>query len=90
MSFGESVFYVGFIQKTVKVDLHVRINCAYPQQNGHQKVPEDSRGLHTDATCRPAGPWGPRVSPRRYIGSPPPPRMHLRRSLSRFDPRAHD
>ena len=48
-SFGEFVFSVGFIQKTIKVDLHVRINCAYPQRNRHQKVLEDSRGLHTEA-----------------------------------------
>ena len=31
MSFGESIFSTGFIQKTIKVDLHVRFNCAYPQ-----------------------------------------------------------
>ena len=49
MSFGESIFSVGFIQKTVKVDPHVRINRAYPQRNGHQKNLEDSRGLHTEA-----------------------------------------
>ena len=49
MSFGESIFSIGFTQKTVKVDLHVRINHAYPLQNGHQKVPEDSRGYHTKA-----------------------------------------
>ena len=49
MSFGESVFSAGFIQKTVKVDLDVRFNCDIPQQNGHQKVLEDSRGLHTEA-----------------------------------------
>ena len=30
MSFGESVFSAWFNQKTVKVDLHVRFNCAYP------------------------------------------------------------
>ena len=29
-SFGESVFSVGFIQKTIKVDLDVRINRTYP------------------------------------------------------------
>ena len=29
MSFGESVFSAGFIQKTIKVDLHVRFNGAY-------------------------------------------------------------
>jgi len=31
-------------------------------------------------TCQP---------PRCYVGSPPPPMMHLRHCLSRFDPRAH-
>ena len=31
-SFGESVFSTGFIQKTVKVDLDVRLNRAYPQR----------------------------------------------------------
>jgi hypothetical protein len=30
MSFGESVISAGFNQKTVKVDLDVRINRAYP------------------------------------------------------------
>ena len=49
MSFGESVFSAGFIQKIIKVDIYVRFNCAYPQRNGQQKVPEDSRGLHTKA-----------------------------------------
>ena len=53
MSFGESIFSVGFIQKTINVDLHVRFNCAYPQRNGHQKVLEDSRGLHTEAGPKP-------------------------------------
>ena len=48
MSFGESVFSAGFIQKTIKVDLHVRFNRAYPQRNRHQKTLEDSGGLHTE------------------------------------------
>jgi hypothetical protein len=39
-SFGESVISVGFNQKTIKVDLHVRVNYA---------ILEDSRGLHTEA-----------------------------------------
>ena len=34
-SFGESVISAGFIQKTVKVDQHVRFNRVYPQRNGH-------------------------------------------------------
>ena len=63
MSFDESVFSIGFIQKTVKVDLHIRINHAYPPRNGHQKVTGDSKGHHTEAgavglacpTCRPPG-----------------------------------
>ena len=49
MSFGEYVFSAGFIQKNVKVDLHVRFNRAYPQRNGHQKTLEDSKGLHANA-----------------------------------------
>ena len=65
MNFGESVFSVGFIQKAVKVDQDVRYNCAYPQQNGHQKVLKDSRGLHTEAEGEtPARP------PRAHMSSP--------------------
>jgi hypothetical protein len=49
MSFDESMFSAGFIQKTAKVDLDVRINRIYPWQKQPQKVPEDSRGHHTEA-----------------------------------------
>ena len=49
MSFDKSVFSTRFIQKTIKVDLHVIFNRAYLQRNGHQKTLEDSRGLHTEA-----------------------------------------
>ena len=49
MSFGESMISAGFIQKTVKVYLDVRVNRAYPQRNGHRKTLEDSRGLHAEA-----------------------------------------
>jgi hypothetical protein len=53
----------GYIQKTIKVDLDVRINQAYPPRNGHQKTLEDTRGHHAkaeperlaDPTCRPSG-----------------------------------
>ena len=48
MSFGKSIFLAGFIQKTIKVDPHVRFNCTYPQRNGDQKTLEDSRGLYTE------------------------------------------
>jgi hypothetical protein len=47
-SFGEFMISAGFIQKTVKVDLHVRVNYAIPSRNQHGKVIEDSRGLHTE------------------------------------------
>jgi hypothetical protein len=47
MSFGESVISVGFNQKTVKVDLHVRVHNAIPPQNLCGKDLEDSRGHHT-------------------------------------------
>ena len=64
MSFGEYVHVGGFNQKTIKVDLDVRVNRAYPWRNGPQKVPKDSRGLHTEAegetpppgSCRAPGP----------------------------------
>jgi hypothetical protein len=49
MSFGESVISAGFNQKIVKADLHVRVNYAIPPWNQRGKVPEDSRGLHTEA-----------------------------------------
>ena len=49
MSFGEFVFSTEFIQKTIKMDLHVRFNYAYPQRNGHQKTLEYSRGLRAEA-----------------------------------------
>ena len=52
MSFVESVFSAGFIQKTVKVDLYIRINRAYSQRDGHQKDLEDTRGHHAKAERR--------------------------------------
>ena len=33
MSFGESVFSAGFIQKTVKIDQDIRFNSAYHSEN---------------------------------------------------------
>jgi hypothetical protein len=79
MSFGEFVFFAGFIQKVVKVDLYVGINWAYPQRNGHKKVPKDSGGLHTETEGQtsPGGashpaPGAHRQPPRCNVGSPPP------------------
>ena len=43
-----------------------------------------------DPTYMPPARHGPHVILRCYVGSLPPPMLHLRRSLSRFDPRAHD
>ena len=34
-------------------------------------------------------PWPTCQPPRRNVGSPPPPRLHLHCPLSRFDPRAY-
>ena len=72
MSFGKSVFSIGFIPKTVKVDLHVGINCAYPQQNGHQKTLEDSRGLHSEADLEwlPGGAGWTHLQAARLLGPP--------------------
>ena len=64
MSFSESVFSTGFIQKTIKMDLDIRLNHAYPQRKQPQKVLEDSRGLHTEAEGKaPPGGAGRPASP---------------------------
>ena len=49
MSFGESIFSAGFIQKTIKADQDVRLNHTYPQRKQPHKVQKDLRGLHTEA-----------------------------------------
>ena len=66
MSFGESIFSTGFIQKTVKVDLHVGINRAYPPRHKHQNTLKDSRGLHIEVEphLQAGQPMGPIVSVR--------------------------
>ena len=96
MSFGESVFSVGFIQKTVKGDLFVKGNHGIPPWDQRGKVPEDSRRLSTEAgldplTCGATRPlWAPPII--LFVMSV------LHRLLgcisavisSRFDPRAED
>jgi hypothetical protein len=42
----------GFNQKTIKVDLHVRVNNVISPRNIRGKVLEDSRGHHTEAGGR--------------------------------------
>jgi len=71
MSFSESVFSSGFIQKTAKEDLIVKENCGILQRHQHGKDLEDTRRHHTaiegerllvgtgDPTYRPASLWVP-------------------------------
>ena len=47
MSFGESMFSAGFIQKTTKGDLFIKGNHVIPQHNRCGKTLEDSRSLST-------------------------------------------
>ena len=64
MSFCEFVFSAGYIHKTVKVDLDVRINRSYLPWSGHQKTLEDTRGLHIEAEGEtPLGGAGPTYRP---------------------------
>jgi hypothetical protein len=58
------MIFVGYIQKTIKADLHVRRNNAIPPQNLREKVLEDSWRLSTEAdpegvTCGPPALWAP-------------------------------
>jgi hypothetical protein len=48
MSFGESVFSAGFIQKTVKENLIVKGNNGIPPRKQHGKTLEDSRRCSTE------------------------------------------
>jgi hypothetical protein len=49
MSFGEIIFSAGFTQKTAKWDLNIKRYCRIILWRIHGKVPEDTRGLHTEA-----------------------------------------
>jgi hypothetical protein len=48
MSFGESVFSAGFIQKTVKEDLIVKGNNEIPLRKQRENTLKDSRRLSTE------------------------------------------
>jgi hypothetical protein len=48
MSFGESIFSAGFIQKIAKEDLNIKRDCVIISSRIHRKVLEDTRGLHTE------------------------------------------
>ena len=49
MSFGEFVFSIGFMQKTVKGDLFVKGNYGVPPRKWRGKILEDSRRLSIEA-----------------------------------------
>ena len=89
------MFSAGFIQKATKGDLFIKGNYRISPRKQRGKILEDSRRLSTEADPKglpPVGHPAPRATrqpPLPYVGSPPPLRLHLRRSLSRFDPRAH-
>jgi hypothetical protein len=79
MSFGESVISAGFNQKTVKVDLHVRVNNAILLRNLRGKVLEDSRGHYINAGGRtlPCGAGRPHLQAPGPLGPPVgPPLLH--------------
>ena len=75
MSFGESMFSVGFNQKPIKEDLFIKRNHGIPPRNQRGKTLEDSRRQITEAghmslTCGATRPhlevdqplWAPPVS----------------------------
>jgi hypothetical protein len=49
MSFGEFIFSTGFTQKIAKEDLNIKRYRRIILWHIHGKVPEDTRGLHTEA-----------------------------------------
>jgi hypothetical protein len=53
MSFGGSVFSVGFNQKTIKKDISVKGNHVYLQRYLRGKTLEDSRRLSTEVDPMP-------------------------------------
>jgi hypothetical protein len=71
-SFGKSVISTGYIQKTIKADLHVRVNYAIPLRNLCEKVLEDSRGHHTEARGRtlPCGAGWPKLQAAQPLSPP--------------------
>ena len=83
MSFGESMFLVGFKLKTAKEGLFVKENHKISPHKQRGKILEDSRRLSTEVEPKPltcAG-WpvlGPTSQPpASYVGSPQSLRLHL-------------
>ena len=93
MSFGESMFSAGFIQKTIKGGLFVKGNYGIPPRKQRGKPLKDSRRLSTEAdpeglpcgvgrltphACWPA--YGSHQSAfASKVSFPPPLRFNLRR-----------
>jgi hypothetical protein len=69
MSFGESVISTGYIQKTIKEDLHVKVNYVNPPWNRREKDLEDTRGHQTKA--EPEGLPGGAARPPALVARPP-------------------
>ena len=90
MSFGESMISIGFIQKTIKVDLHVRFNAFLHRETDtrrFQRTPRRDREQGVARWGRPAPP-GDHLPPRPTcqppccnVDSPPSPRLHQHRPL---------
>ena len=77
------MFSAGFNQKTVKEDLSVKANHVYPQRNRRRKTLEGSRGQTTEDRAHLSLLGGTAYGAHRSasasnVGSPPPPRLHLR------------
>jgi hypothetical protein len=69
MSFGESIFSAGFIQKITKEDLNIKRDRGIISSQIHGKVLEDTRGLHIeggDQTMPGGASW-----PHPYAAWPP-------------------
>jgi hypothetical protein len=91
-SFGESLFSIGLFQKTTKRDLFVKGKFGIKIQHIREKTLENMRSGRQGAAK-----WGQQAV-RPPLGDsstsfwsilPPPPKMYLNRTSSRFDPRAH-
>jgi hypothetical protein len=73
MSFGEFIFFAGFIQKTTEEDLNIKRDHGIISSRIHRKVLEDTRGLHAEGGDRPyqVGLASPAMPPGTPYGKPP-------------------
>ena len=100
-SFGELLFFIGFIQETTKRDQIVKRNDGIPPWKIWEKALEGIR-RQTKKVAPKDQNWGSaglglgpvglplwRLASSLWKLRPLPPRMHLHCSFSRFDPRGH-